>query len=158
MSSYIERLENMPSDPGKAENYSELLALWKERGLEEYPDDAQLKSWDARVCALLTLDERADYLDESKLAGRTEAAGKYNRLSHILLGRHSTFVNARLWEADASLPIAAPDDSKPLEEAPQEVTPAERDRGEHEPDQQTVTKPNGETEKRERHKLRSDGQ
>jgi hypothetical protein len=146
MSSYIERLENLPADPDKAENYSELLALWKERGLEEYPDDAQLKSWDARVRALLTIDERADYLDEGKLAGRTEAAGKYNRLSHILLGRHSTFVEPRLREADASLPIAVADDSKPLEEAPQNIASTERDRGEDQPDQQAVAEPDREVE------------
>jgi hypothetical protein len=146
MSSYIERLENLPADPDKAEHYPELLALWKERGLEEYPDDAQLKSWDARVLELLMVDERADYLDHSKLAGRTEAAGKYNRLSHILLGRHSTFVNARIREADASLPIAAPDESKPLEESPQEVTPAERDAGEDDTDQHAISKRDGKAE------------
>jgi hypothetical protein len=89
MSSYEERLETVPSHPEQAESYPELLALWKALRTREDPDQSELAEWDRLVMALLTIDERGYYLDEKRLAGATVAAGKVNRLSGILLGRHN---------------------------------------------------------------------
>jgi hypothetical protein len=89
MTSYEERLETVPSHPDQAASYPELLALWKALRARQDPDPAELAEWDQLVMALLTIDERGYYLDEKRLAGATVAAGKVNRLSGILLGRHN---------------------------------------------------------------------
>jgi hypothetical protein len=125
MTSYEERLETVPSHPGQAASYPELLALWKALRTRLEPDPAELAEWEQLVLALLTTDERGYYLDEKRLAGATAAAGKVNRLAGILLGRHNPpagmFSRSK---PPPSEPEAAADEPKPPSEAPAAADPA----------------------------------
>jgi hypothetical protein len=135
MTSYEERLETVPSHPGQAASYPELLALWKALRAREDPDPAQLAEWDQLVLALLTVDERGYYLDEKRLAGATVAAGKVNRLAGILLGRHNP-------------PAGLSSRSKPPSEAQAAQAAEDEPQGEREdaPQGERENAPQGETE------------
>jgi hypothetical protein len=118
MTSYEERLETVPSHPGQAASYPELLALWKALRARLDPDPAELAEWEQLVLALLTTDERGYYLDEKRLAGATAAAGKVNRLAGILLGRHNPPAGMFSRSKPASEAPAAENEPKPPPEAP----------------------------------------
>jgi hypothetical protein len=151
MTSYEERLEFIPSDAKQAESYSQLLALWKEQRTQDEVVPKALAAWEERVMAHLTVDERGYYLDITKLAGATAAAGKVNRLVSILLGRQNV-----LARTPPSLPQESVSES--FEEPPQHEAPDEGDRGEAAGDQQVVAERNREAEQGEDRELRRNGE
>jgi hypothetical protein len=92
---YNDLLESLPSDPVKARNYSELLALWKEQkalidveGLESSED---LSVWEDDVSALLDENERVYFRDQQNVLVYDTKALRVARITHltkILIHRH----------------------------------------------------------------------
>jgi hypothetical protein len=92
---YNDQLESIPTDPAKARNYPELLALWKEQkalidveGLESSDD---LTVWEEEVNALLDDRERAYFRDDQNVLVYDVRALRIVRITHlqkILIHRH----------------------------------------------------------------------
>lgn len=83
-------LENIPTDPGHATNYPELLALWKEQqevsnsgGWREKPED--FWAWDKKVRSLLRPNELAFFLEPhlKDMDPDNPDYARVNRLNHL---------------------------------------------------------------------------
>ena len=95
MDTYNDLLESIPSDPVKARNYSELLALWKKQ--KALIDDERLESskylsvWEDDVSALLDENEQAYFRDQQNILVYDIRALRVAHITHltkILIHRH----------------------------------------------------------------------
>ncbi|NVN88113.1 MAG: hypothetical protein HXX15_18695 [Rhodopseudomonas sp.] len=95
MDTYNDLLEIVPSDPAKAQNYTALLALWKEQktliDVEELESSDDFSVWEEDVSALLDDNERAYFRDEQNVLVydvRALRIARINLLTKILIHRH----------------------------------------------------------------------
>jgi hypothetical protein len=101
MSEY--NLKIVPTDPVRARNYPELMALSDEGrirlGASEPLSEAETSDWERRICALLTDREREFFLKPyqgTELSGDLAIIGRMDHLRKILLARHGIVTDPRL--------------------------------------------------------------
>lgn len=95
MDNYIETVSFVPADAHQAQNYAELLELWRsekaliDAGQPEFFDE--LTAWEEQVNVLLRPDERARFSDDQVVLDMDVLAlrsARIERLARILVARH----------------------------------------------------------------------
>jgi hypothetical protein len=99
MDSYVETISTVPADEHQAENYAELLELWRseksliDAGQPEFFDE--LTAWEEQVNNLLRPEERERFSDDQVVLDMDVLAlrsARIERLARILVARHGVAI------------------------------------------------------------------